>query len=275
MSEKNKRETSKQEGKKSPRKRLTYEERKKRRKQEVFLEWVILGILVFGAAAIALAFQYRSRKLQEAMAPVEQNTEAGSDASGAWETEGTSDIVSAGGDEDGITVPRPDIDVQLLTVNPNSRPGIPTDPINDIVIHYLANPGTTAQQNRDYFESLKDLNTEKISSNFVIGLEGEIIQCVPTSEMAYASNSRNQDTVSIENCHPDETGKFNDSTYNSLVHLTAYLCDKFDLDPENGGVIRHHDVTGKDCPRYFVQNPDAWQQFLTDVADYMREYGAL
>ena len=126
-----------------------------------------------------------------------------------------------------------------------------------------------------YFESLKDLNTEKISSNFVIGLEGEIIQCVPTSEMAYASNSRNQDTVSIENCHPDETGKFNDSTYNSLVHLTAYLCDKFDLDPENGGVIRHYDVTGKDCPRYFVQNPDAWQQFLTDVADYMREYGAL
>ena len=103
----------------------------------------------------------------------------------------------------------------------------------------------------------------------------EIIQCVPTSEMAYASNSRNQDTVSIENCHPDETGKFNDSTYNSLVHLTAYLCDKFDLDPENGGVIRHYDVTGKDCPRYFVQNPDAWQQFLADVADYMREYGAL
>lgn len=81
------------------------------------------------------------------------------------------------------------IGVQLLTVNPNSRPGIPTDPINAIVIHYLANPGTTAQQNRDYFESLKDLNTEKISSNFVIGLEGEIIQCVPTSEMAYASNS--------------------------------------------------------------------------------------
>ena len=170
---------------------------------------------------------------------------------------------------------RPPLDVELLTVNPYSRPGTALGQVNGIVIHYTANPGTGAIQNRDYFESLKDLDTEKISSNFVIGLEGEIIQCVPTSEMAYASNSRNQDTVSIENCHPDETGKFNDSTYNSLVHLTAYLCDKFDLDPENGGVIRHYDVTGKDCPRYFVQNPDAWQQFLADVADYMREYGAL
>ena len=135
MSEENKKETSKQKEKRNPRKRLTYEERKKRRKQEVFLEWVILGILVLGAAAIALAFQYRSQKLREASAPVEQNTEAGSDASGTWETEGASDTVSAGGDEDGITVPRPEIDVQLLTVNPNSRPGISTDPINAMVLH--------------------------------------------------------------------------------------------------------------------------------------------
>ena len=170
------------------------------------------------------------------------------------------------------------VNVNLLTPNEYSRPQIPLEKVNGIVVHYVANPCSTALENRNYFEGLKDQTgskTTSVSSHFVIGLEGEIIQCVPTSEMAYASNSRNQDTVSIENCHPDETGKFNDSTYNSLVHLTAYLCDKFDLDPENGGVIRHHDVTGKDCPRYFVQNPDAWQQFLTDVADYMREYGAL
>ncbi|MDO5424684.1 MAG: peptidoglycan recognition family protein [Eubacteriales bacterium] len=250
---------------KKPKKKLTPQERKKRRQQEVFLQWVIIGILVFGAVAIVLAYQYGKRKGQETFLPA-QETEAAASTQAEEETSGS---------DDGILVPMPDIDVQLLTVNPNSRPGIATDPITAIVIHYLANPGTTAQQNRDYFESLKDLNTEKISSNFIVGLEGEIIQCVPTSEMAYASNSRNHDTVSIENCHPDETGKFNDSTYQSLVHLTAYLCDKFDLDPLNGGVIRHHDVTGKDCPRYFVQNEDAWEQFKQDVANFMIQYGAL
>ncbi|MDY3918553.1 MAG: peptidoglycan recognition family protein [Candidatus Limivivens sp.] len=265
MTEEKKSTEEKNKGKeRRQRKKLTPQERKRRRQQEVFLQWVILGILVFGSVALVLAYQYGKHRTEPVDAPVQTEMQT--------ETGAQTEEVSG---ESGILVPRPDIDVQLLTVNPNSRPGIPTDPITAIVIHYLANPGTTAQQNRDYFESLKDLNTEKISSNFVIGLEGEIIQCVPTAEMAYASNSRNHDTVSIENCHPDETGKFNDSTYQSLVHLTAYLCDKFDLDPLNGGVIRHHDVTGKDCPRYFVQNEDAWEQFKQDVADYMVRFGAL
>ena len=119
---------------------------------------------------------------------------------------------------------KPDIDVQLLTVNEYSRPGTEVEKIRGIVIHYTANPGSTAQNNRDYFEGLKDSHETSVSSHFVVGLEGEIIQCVPTWEMAYASNSRNVDTVSIECCHSDETGKFNRKTYRSVVELTAWLC---------------------------------------------------
>ena len=85
---------------------------------------------------------------------------------------------------------KPDIDVQLLTVNEYSRPGTEVEKIRGIVIHYTANPGSTAQNNRDYFEGLKDSHETSVSSHFVVGLEGEIIQCVPTWEMAYASNSR-------------------------------------------------------------------------------------
>ena len=40
---------------------------------------------------------------------------------------------------------RPYIDVQLLTPNPYSRPCIATDTITSIVIHYVGNPGSTAQ----------------------------------------------------------------------------------------------------------------------------------
>ena len=167
-------------------------------------------------------------------------------------------------------VPMPDIDLQLLTVNEYSRPGLSTGTINGVVVHYTANPGSTAQQNRDYFENLKDTHTTKVSSNFVIGLEGEIIQCIPTSEIAYASNSRNTDTVSIECCHPDETGKFTDATYDSLVQLTAFLCSKFNL-TEND-VIRHYDITGKDCPKYFVENEAAWETFRSDVGAVLAEY---
>lgn len=158
---------------------------------------------------------------------------------------------------------RPEIDVQLLDVNEYSRPGDEVKVINGIVIHYTANPGSTAKQNRDYFNSLKDGHGDYISSHFVVGLEGEIVQCVPTWELAYASNERNSDTISIECCHKDETGKFTDETYRSVVQLTAYLCDKYGLTEDD--VIRHYDVTGKICPKYFVENEDAWEQFKIDI----------
>ena len=58
-----------------------------------------------------------------------------------------------------ITVPDW-VDVQLLDVNPYSRPGTPLEKINGIVVHYTANPGTTAQQNRNYFNSLAEQNRE-------------------------------------------------------------------------------------------------------------------
>lgn len=96
-----------------------------------------------------------------------------------------------------------------------------------------------------------------------MGLNGEIIQCIPTWEMAYASNNRNQDTVSIECCHPNESGRFNWKTYRSMVELSAWLCLKFGLTEEN--LIRHYDVTGKNCPKYFVEHPEKWNEFRSDV----------
>ena len=158
---------------------------------------------------------------------------------------------------------KPNMEVALLTVNEYSRPGIETNRIKGIVIHYTANPGSTAMQNRDYFEGLKDTKTTMASSHFVVGLEGEIVQCIPTWEVAYASNERNSDTVSIETCHPTEDGSYTNATYESLVELTTWLCKKFDLTEED--VIRHYDVTGKNCPKYFVENENAWDVFKQDV----------
>lgn len=165
-------------------------------------------------------------------------------------------------------LPKITLDVRLLKENEYSRPGIALKKVNGIVVHYTANPGSNADENRNYFNNLPKLNKGKknptyASSHFVIGLEGQIVQCIPTSEMAYASNDRNSDTISIECCHPDKTGKFNDITYKSLVELLAYLCIKYDLDEED--IIRHYDVTGKKCPLYFVEHEDEWEQLQKDV----------
>ncbi len=167
---------------------------------------------------------------------------------------------------------RPSIDVELLTPNEYSRPQLALTEVKGIVIHYTANPGTTAFQNHDYFEGLKDSHDTHASSHFIIGLDGEIVQCIPTSEEAYASNSRNADTLSIECCHGDSTGKFNDRTYDSCVALTAWLCTRFGLDPETD-VIRHYDITGKECPKYYVEHEEAWTAFKSAVSSYIKAHG--
>ncbi|MDO4314989.1 MAG: peptidoglycan recognition family protein [Oscillospiraceae bacterium] len=172
----------------------------------------------------------------------------------------------------GRGLPGEDIEVpdyvrkDYLTVNEWSRPGTELEEINGVVIHYVGNPGTTAQANRNYFESLSSgAEGTYASSHFVVGLEGEVIQCIPLTEVAYASNGRNGDTVAIEVCHPDETGEFLPAAYDRCVELTAWLCREFRLDPAED-VIRHYDVTGKCCPRYYVDNPEAWDTFRADVA---------
>ena len=168
---------------------------------------------------------------------------------------------------DKIQVEKPEIIEDFLTVNNNSRPGKKLKKVKGIVIHYTANPGTGAKANRDYFESRKDqedTSVNKVSSHFVVGLDGEIIQCIPTNEIAYASNDRNQDTISIECCHPGKNGRFNKKTYRSLVLLCAWLCDQYEI-ADKTDIIRHYDITGKQCPLYYVKHPSKWETLRTDI----------
>lgn len=155
------------------------------------------------------------------------------------------------------------ITVDLLPENPYSRPQIPLKQVNGVVVHYTGNPNTSAEANRSYFASLAQSGATYASSHFIIGIDGKIIQCIPLNEIAYCSNSRNDDTISIECCHPDQSGQFSDATYQSLVKLVRYLADGYGLSSDD--VIRHYDVTGKLCPYYYATNPEAWEAFKKDV----------
>jgi N-acetylmuramoyl-L-alanine amidase len=65
---------------------------------------------------------------------------------------------------------------KILTINKFSRPGTPLRAVKGIVIHWVANPGITAEQNRNYFESLKTSREDRYASaHFIIGLGGEVI----------------------------------------------------------------------------------------------------
>ena len=151
----------------------------------------------------------------------------------------------------------------LLTPNKYSRPGIKLERVTKIAVHYVGNPGSSAKNNRNYFENLKDTHERYVSAHFVIGLEGEIIQCIPLDEWSYCTNQANGYSISIECCHPDSTGKFNKATEDSLAELCAFLCRKFGLAADD--IIRHYDVTGKRCPLWYVSHPEDFAAFKERV----------
>lgn len=152
----------------------------------------------------------------------------------------------------------------FLTISEYSRPGEPLNEVNNIFVHYTANIRTSAAQNRSYFENLKDNHdVPGASAHFIIGIEGEILQIVPLDEIAYAVQTRNEDSISIECCYKYENGQFTQETYDSLIKLLAWLVDTYELEPDD--ILRHYDCGGKKCPLYYVENEDAWRILKKDV----------
>lgn len=160
----------------------------------------------------------------------------------------------------------PEISIAFLEVNDYSRPGTALKKVKNIFVHYTANPGTSAAQNRSYFANLAQTRERSASAHYIIGYEGEIIQCIPLEEQAYAVMTRNEDSISIECCYLEEDGEFTQETYDSLVHMLAWLIQEYKLDSSD--ILRHYDCGGKLCPLYYVEHEDAWEQLLADVDEY-------
>lgn len=160
----------------------------------------------------------------------------------------------------------PTVIQDYIEVNDYSRPGTSLKEIKNIFVHYTANPGTTAAQNRSYFANLATTHERSASAHFIIGYEGELVQCIPLSEQAYAVMTRNADSISIECCYLSEDGSFTEETYDTLIHTLAWLIDEYDL--TTGDILRHYDCGGKLCPIYYVEHEDAWEKLLLDVEQY-------
>jgi N-acetylmuramoyl-L-alanine amidase CwlA len=170
----------------------------------------------------------------------------------------------------------------FITPNKYSRPQTKLSSVKGIVIHWVANPNTSAKANRNFFENRKHGNTGYGSAHFIVDLDGSILQCMPTNEVAYAVGSStytseakrrlgsypNGTTISIETCHIDWEGHYTNVTYESMVWLTAKLLKDFGL--SSNDIWTHQEVVGwKDCPRLFYKEPSRYKKFKEDVAKEM------
>lgn len=240
----------------SPRERRLRRERMRRRRRRRRMILAGIGVL------LALELIFLITLLRKAVG-------AGEEAAAAEltveipESDSTEDKIQ--GIPESVYYEHPTWTEDYLTPNEYSRPGDALTEVNNIFVHYTANKNTSAAQNRSYFEQLGETGERSASAHFIIGYDGEIIQCIPLDEIAYAVQTRNFDSISIECCYKSDNGQFTQETYDSLISLLAWLVDAYDLDTDD--ILRHYDCGGKKCPLYYVDHPDAWELLKEDVAD--------
>lgn len=170
----------------------------------------------------------------------------------------------------------------LLDKGAKGRPGKTITP-KAVVVHWTANTnaGADAVANRNYFN-----NSGVYASTQYIVDDHQVVQCLPEDEMAYHVGARsykkaaleklssypNDCTIGIEMC-VNKDGDF-EKMYKNTVALVADILRRYNWGIDR--IWRHYDITGKDCPRYFVDNgaavsygfssaAAAWQRFKADV----------
>ena len=71
----------------------------------------------------------------------------------------------------------------------------------------------------------------------------------------------NRNSLGVEMCSDKVNGKYviTSQTVDRTVELVRWLMDKYGIDVDH--VVRHYDVTGKDCPEPWVRAERLWRKF--------------
>jgi N-acetylmuramoyl-L-alanine amidase len=181
----------------------------------------------------------------------------------------------------------------MIPINKYSRPGVKRHATLAIVVHWPQWSTVSAKKLHDYFGQIAS-EARYASTQYICGLEGEIVQVMPEDELAYhcgsdridpaskmvytdrareifnnyasTRSSPNWVTLGIEVCHYGLTGEMHDVTINALREWLIEKCKKYNLGADK--ILRHYDVVGwKDCPRYWVKHEDEWKQLLESVQE--------
>ncbi len=165
--------------------------------------------------------------------------------------------------------------------------------IDFIVVHYTA--GTSSKEAKDSVAGWNS-SSSQASANYVVD-QKKIVHTVPDDELVYTwhcgtsgkyyhPTCRNSNSVGIE-MQSDYDGKFpgysklkyptdwdkwylRDEVVENTAKLVAYLMKKYHLTDVDKQVLRHYDVTHKECPYPMVgKNEVKWVEFKQKVKKYL------
>lgn len=160
--------------------------------------------------------------------------------------------------------------VQNIPCNIKNYGGKRQQAVEYIVIHYTANDGDTDANNGNYFKN----NVVGASAHWFVD-EDSYTLSVPEDCIAWHCGAskykhpycRNGNSIGIEICDNERNGVIypNAKTIENTLNLTKQLMAKYGIPAKN--VIRHYDVTGKECPSYWVDDAKWRSEFWYKLID--------
>ena len=160
---------------------------------------------------------------------------------------------------------------QTIACDPRNYGGVRTQDIRYIVVHYTAGDGDTAVNNGLYFQR----NAVGASAHWFVD-ETTALLSVPEDRVAWHCGAdvyrhpdcRNGNSIGVELCsRRDSAGTYYlaEQTVENGARLIRELMQRYGIPVER--VLRHYDVTGKNCPAPLVE-AGQWAQFLEVLMRY-------
>lgn len=166
------------------------------------------------------------------------------------------------------------INQMIIPLNVYNRPNKTQNP-KKICVHYTGNRYSTAEDNAKFYLNVGNGTFKNndpstwTSAHYIVGYDGECIQCIPDNYIGYSASGNNQDVIHIECCYIKKNGEFEIATIDTLRALVTMLMGKYKIAKSN--VVRHYDLTGKLCPIYYAgKNNNEWvklRNIITNTAD--------
>lgn len=145
-----------------------------------------------------------------------------------------------------------------------------TAKITKITPHYMA-AAWSGRQCADYFAG----TGRQASSNYCVGVNGDIAVSVPEDCRAWTSSSEwnDQRAVTIE-CGNNPDSSLPDACYKALVNLCADICKRNGINPHfdgtvDGTITFHSMFASTSCPGNWLRNKITSGQFEEDIKNAM------
>lgn len=168
---------------------------------------------------------------------------------------------------------------KYIKPNKYSRPQTKLKALRKIIMHYTANNGASAMNHYNYFNGS---SKSYASAHFFVD-KNEKLLIIPLDEIAYHANdtqrrdskgnpikgikellpNANLLSVGIEMCL-EKDGTIHPNTIKNAEEVAVELCKIYNLNPLED-IVRHYDVTFKNCPAPWVKDEELFIQFKNSV----------